>query len=92
MIRHLSVIARPLFWPHPPLLRHPRGGNCAWTKATNAADPDNVPDVKFRDNGQRLSCHDRPGRRAVEAGRRSHRSLHAEGPLRLVRPSGHTNY
>lgn len=92
MIRHLSVLALATLLAAPAVAQAPKGWQLRVDKSTNAADPDNVPDVKFVTMGKGFHVTTGPAAVLWKPGDAVTGAYTLKGRFRLVRPSGHTNY
>jgi hypothetical protein len=92
MLRRFSVSALALLLSAPLAAQAPAGWQMRVDRSTNAADPDDVPDVKFVTMGSGFHVTTGP---AVVLWRPSNTATGAytiKARFRLVKPSGHNNY
>jgi hypothetical protein len=92
MIRHISAIALASLLSLPVAAQAPAGWQLRVDKSANAADPDNVPDVKFVTMGKGFHVTTGPAAVLWKPGETATGAYTLKGRFRLVRPSGHTNY
>ena len=92
MLRRFSVSALALLLAAPLVAQAPAGWQMRVDRSTNAADPDDVPDVKFVTMGSGFHVTTGP---AVVLWRPANTATGAytiKARFRLVKPSGHNNY
>ncbi len=92
MLRRFSVSALALLLAAPIAAQAPAGWQMRVDRSTNAADPDDVPDVKFVTMGSGFHVTTGP---AVVLWRPANTATGAytiKARFRLVKPSGHNNY
>jgi hypothetical protein len=92
MLRRFSVSVLALLLAAPLAAQAPAGWQMRVDRSTNAADPDDVPDVKFVTMGSGFHVTTGP---AVVLWRPSNTATGAytiKARFRLVKPSGHNNY
>ena len=92
MIRHLSVVALAGLLAAPLAAQAPAGWKMRVDHSANAADPDNVPDVKFVAMGKGFHVTTGPAAVLWRAEDTATGAYTLKGRFRLVKPSGHTNY
>ena len=92
MIRRFSVVALAALLAVPLAAQAPPGWKLRVDRSTNAADPDNVPDVKFVAMGKGFHVTTGPAAVLWKPEDTATGTYTVKGRFRLVKPSGHTNY
>jgi hypothetical protein len=92
MIRRFSVVALTTILAAPIAAQAPAGWQLRVDRSTNAADPDNVPDVKFVTMGKGFHVTTGPAAVLWRPEDTATGVYTVKARFRLVKPSGHTNY
>ena len=92
MIRRFAVVALAALLTSPVAAQAPAGWKLRVDRSTNAADPDNVPDVKFVAMGKGFHVTTGPAAVLWKPEDTANGTYTVKGRFRLVKPSGHTNY
>ncbi len=92
MIRRLSSLVLALLFAAPLAAQAPEGWQLRLDKSTNAADPDDVPDVKFVTMGSGFHVTTGPAAVLWKADNTATGMYTVKGSFALTKPSGHVNY
>ena len=92
MIRQFSVLALASLLAAPLAAQAPAGYKMRVDRSTNAADSDNVKDVKFVTMGKGFHVTTGPAAVLWRPEDTATGAYTLKGRFRLVKPSGHTNY
>src|SRR5688572_30413049 len=92
MLRRLSLAAVALLVAVPLAAQAPAGYQMRVDKSTNAADPDNTPDVKIERMGQGFQVTTGPAVVLYNPTNTATGQYTLKGTFTLQAPSGHTNY
>lgn len=92
MIRRISLAALALLIAVPLAAQAPEGWQLRVDRSTNAADPDDVPEVEFRTAGSGLQINTGPAAVAWNAENTASGTYTLEGRFTLLAPSDHVNY
>lgn len=92
MIRGVSTLALALLFAAPVAAQVPAGWQMRVDRSTNAADPDDVPDVKFVTMGQGFHVTTGPAVVLWNPANTASGTYTLTGRFRLTKPSGHNNY
>ena len=92
MIRQISAFTLAALLAAPIAAQAPAGWQLRVDRSANAADPDNVPDVKFVTMGKGFHVTTGPAAVLWKPGETATGAYTLKGRFRLVKPSGHTNY
>ena len=92
MLRRFSVSALALLLAAPLAAQAPAGWQMRVDRSTNAADPDDVPDVKFVTMGSGFHVTTGPAVVLWQPSNTATGAYTVKARFRLVKPSGHNNY
>jgi hypothetical protein len=92
MLSRLSVPALAVLLALPAAAQAPEGWQLRLDRSTNAADPDDVPDVKFVKMGNGYHVTTGPAVVLWKPTDTASGAFTIKARFRLVKPSGHTNY
>jgi hypothetical protein len=92
MFRRASLIALTLAVATPILAQAPAGWQVRVDRSTNAADPDDVPDVKFTSMGRGFHVTTGPAAVVWNPANTVTGPYTLKGNFTLMKPSGHNNY
>lgn len=92
MIRGVSTVSLALLLAAPLAAQVPAGWQMRVDRSTNAADPDDVPDVKFVTMGQGFHVTTGPAVVVWNPANTATGAYTLKGRFRLTKPSGHNNY
>ncbi|MEP7348076.1 MAG: hypothetical protein ABI877_22595 [Gemmatimonadaceae bacterium] len=92
MLRHFSAVALASLLALPLAAQAPSGWKERVDRSTNAADPDDVPDVKFVTMGKGFHVTTGPAVVLWNSENKATGTYTIKARFRLVKPSGHTNY
>lgn len=91
-MRRLSSLGLALLFAAPLAAQPPAGWHLRVDKSTNAADPDDVPDVKFVTMGSGFHVTTGPAAVLWKADDTATGAYTVKGSFTLTKPSGHVNY
>ncbi len=92
MLRQISALALASLLAAPLAAQAPAGWQLRLDRSTNAADPDNVPDVKFVTMGKGFHITGGPAAVLWKPADTATGAYTLKARFRLVKPSGHNNY
>ena len=92
MIRRISLAAFTLLIAAPLTAQAPDGWQLRVDRSTNAADPDDVPEVEFMTVGSGFQINTGPAAVAWNSGNAASGAYTLEGRFTLQAPSDHVNY
>ena len=92
MIRRISLAALTLLIAVPLAAQSPAGLQLRLDHSTDAADPDDVPDVTVTSSGNGFQVRTGPAVTAWNSSNTATGSYTLRGTFTLLEPSGHTNY
>lgn len=92
MIRRLFLAALTFALSAPALAQKPEGWQMRLDRSTNAADPDDVPDVKFSVMGTGFHVTTGPAAVLWNSKNTATGTYTLKGTFTLMKPSGHVNY
>lgn len=92
MIRRLFLAALTFALSAPALAQKPEGWQMRLDRSTNAADPDDVPDVKFSVMGTGFHVTTGPAAVLWNSKNTATGTYTIKGTFTLMKPSGHVNY
>jgi hypothetical protein len=92
MLRRFQVLALAALFAAPLAAQAPAGWQMRVDRSTNAADPDDVPDVKFMSMGPGFHVTTGPAATLWNPANTTTGAYTLKGTFTLMKPSGHTNY
>lgn len=92
MIGRVSMIGLALVLSAPLAAQVPAGWQMRVDRSTNAADPDNTPDVKFTTMGSGMHVTNGPAVVVWNPANTATGAYTLKGTFTLMKPSGHVNY
>jgi hypothetical protein len=92
MFRRLSAVAFLALLTAPATAQAPAGWQLRVDRSTNAADPDDVPDVKFTAMGRGFHVTTGPAAVLWNPSNTATGAYSVRGTFTLMKPSGHVNY
>jgi hypothetical protein len=92
MIRHMSAAVAALLIAVPLSGQAPDGWQSRVDRSTNAADPDDVPEVTIRPAADGFEVHTGPAVTLFNPANTATGQYTLEGSFTLLQPSGHVNY
>lgn len=92
MIRRLALAAALAAFSLPALAQAPAGWQMRVDRSTNAADPDDVPDVKFMTMGSGMHVTTGPAAVIWNPANTASGTYTLKGSFTLMKPSSHNNY
>jgi len=92
MMRFFVILILTVLTAVPLVAQAPEGWQVRIDRSTNAADPDDVPNVKVTTVGKGFRVVGGPAGTYWNATHRAKASFTLRGTFRLMKPSGHTNY
>lgn len=92
MIRRISLAALALLIAAPLAAQAPDGWQLRVDRSTNAADPDDVPEVEFKTVGSGFQINTGPAAVAWSSENAASGEYTLEGSFTLLAPSDHVNY
>lgn len=92
MVRRLAAAAWLAVFSLPAMAQAPAGWQMRVDRSTNAADPDDVPDVKFMTMGSGMHVITGPAATLWNPANTASGTYTLKGTFNLTKPSGHVNY